>query len=99
MFSVLDLNSVYYQINLTPQSHRITAFCTPFGLYEFSKLPMEISIGCQGLNRVVDNLLADLKGKYVFNYFDDLVVYSASLFEHQEHLREVLAGFGQRVLR
>jgi len=70
----------------------------PFGLYEFNKLPMGISIGCQGLSRVVDNLFADLKGEYIFNYLDDLVVYSASISEHQKHLREVLcrlqsAGF------
>jgi hypothetical protein len=90
VFSVLDLNSSYYQIPLTPQSRRITTFYTPFGLYEFNKLPMGISIGCQGLSRVVDNLFADLKREYVFNYSDDLVVYSASISEHQEHLREVL---------
>jgi len=68
VFSVLDFNSAYYQIPLTPQSRRITAFCTLFGLYEFNKIPMGISISCQGLSRVVDNLFADLKGKYVFNY-------------------------------
>jgi hypothetical protein len=65
VFSVLDLNSAYYQIPLTRKSRRITAFCTPFGLYKFNKLPMGISIGCQGLSCVVDNLFADLKGKYV----------------------------------
>jgi len=32
-FSVLDLNSAYFQIPLNPHSHRITAFYTPFGLY------------------------------------------------------------------
>jgi hypothetical protein len=39
---------------------------------------MGISIGCQGLSLVVDNLFADLKGQYMFNYLDDLVLYSAS---------------------
>jgi hypothetical protein len=62
MFSVLDLNSAYYQIPLSVKSRRITAFCTPFGLFEFNKLPMGISVGCQGLSRVVDELFADLKG-------------------------------------
>ena len=57
----------------------MTAFCTPFGLFEFNKLPMGISIGCQGLSRVVDELFADLKGRYVFNFLDDLVVYSSSV--------------------
>jgi hypothetical protein len=82
----MDLNTVDFQIPLTPQSRRITAFCTPFGLYEFTG----ISIDCQGLSHVVDNLFANLKGKYVFNYLDDLVVYLASISEHQGHLREVL---------
>jgi hypothetical protein len=51
---------------------------------------MGFSIGCQGLSRVVDNLFADLTGEYVFNYLDDLVVYSASIFTHQKRLREFL---------
>lgn len=45
IFSVLDLKSAYYQIPLSVKSNRITAFCTPFGLFEFNKLPMGISVG------------------------------------------------------
>jgi hypothetical protein len=93
VFSVLDLNSAYFQIPLTPQSHRITTFCILFGLYEFNKLPIGITIDCQGLSHVVDYLFADLKRKYVFNYLDDLVVYSASISEHQGQLIEVLGRF------
>jgi hypothetical protein len=46
IFSVLDLNSMYYQIPLSAKSRKATAFCTPFGLYEFNKLPMGISVVC-----------------------------------------------------
>jgi hypothetical protein len=73
IFSVLDLNSAYYQIPLSMNSQRITAFCTPFGLFEFNKLPMGISVGCQGLSRVFDELFADLKGQFVFNFLDDFL--------------------------
>jgi hypothetical protein len=59
VFSVLDFNCAYYQIPLSPRSRRVTAFCTPFGLFEFNKLPMGISVGCQGLSRVVDELFSD----------------------------------------
>jgi len=90
VFSVLDLDSAYYQIPLSERSRRVTAFCTPFGLFEFNKLPMGISVGCQGLTRVIDEMFADLKGRYIFNFVDDLVVYSASVEEHREHVREVL---------
>ena len=60
------------------------------GLFEFNKLPMGISVGCQGLSRVIDELFCDLKGQYVFNFVDDLVVYSASMEEHYGDVREVL---------
>jgi len=95
VFSVLDLNSAYYQIPLSVQSRRVTAFCTPFGLFEFNKLPMGISVGSQGLIRVIDELFADLKGRWVFNFLDDLVVYSASVDEHLTHVREVLRRLQQ----
>jgi hypothetical protein len=90
-FTVLDLNSAYYQIPLSPESRRVAAFCTPFGLFEFNKLPMGICIGCQGLSRVIDELFSDFKGDYVVNFLDDLVVYSRSTESHEKHVREVLA--------
>jgi hypothetical protein len=74
--SLLDLNLAYYQIPLSKTSRKVTAFCTPFGLYEFTKLPMGISIGCQALPRLVDSLLGDIKYEYVYNFMDDFVVYS-----------------------
>ena len=89
-FSVFDINSAYYQIPLSTASRRVTAFCTPFGLFEFSKLPMGISVGYQGLSRVVDELFADLKGQCVLNFLDDLVLYSPSIEEHGRDVREVL---------
>jgi hypothetical protein len=91
IFSVLDLNSAYYQIPLSAKSRKATAFCTPFGFFEFNKMPMGLSIGCQTLSRVVDTLFGDIKGKFLYNFMDDLVVYSTSFSEHLTHLQEVLA--------
>jgi hypothetical protein len=59
---------------------------------------MGISVGCQVLSRVVDTLFGDIKHRFVYNFMDDLVVYSSSLAEHQNHLEEVFkrlekAGF------
>ena len=90
IFSVLDLNSLYFQIPLNPHSRRVTAFCTSFGFIEFNRLHMGISVGSQVLSRVVDEVFADLKGRFVFSYLDDLVVYSCSVEEHVAHVRTVL---------
>ena len=61
-------------------------------------MPMGISVGSQGLSRVVDELFVDLKSDFVFNYLDDLIIYSRSMEEHVKHVRVVLdrlqsAGF------
>jgi hypothetical protein len=61
VFSVLDLNLAYYQIPLSAKSRKATVFCTPFGLFEFTKLPMGISVGCQVLCHVVDSVFGDFK--------------------------------------
>jgi len=90
IISVLDLNAAYFQIPLTPRSRRLTAFFASFGLYEFNRLHMGISVGIQALTRVVDEIFADLKGQFVFNYLDDLVVYSCSMDEQSQLLRVVL---------
>jgi hypothetical protein len=89
VFSMLDINLAYYQIPLSAKSWRATAFCVPFGLFKFNKLPMGISEGCQVPSRVVDTLFSDLKQKSAYNFMDDLVVYPSSLTEHLGHLAEV----------
>lgn len=97
-FSVLDMNSAYYQIPLDQKSRKYTAFITPFGLNEFVKLPMGICVGGQILSREVDRIFGDIKFKFLFNYLDDLLVYSSTWAEHIRHLKEVfsrlqIAGF------
>jgi hypothetical protein len=91
-FSVLEFGI------LSAKSRKVRAFCTPFGLFEFNTLPMGVSIGCQTLSRVLDTLFGGLKGKFLYNFMDDLVVYSTSFSEHLNQLREIFvrlerAGF------
>ena len=62
VFSVFDLNSAYFQIPLTARSRRVTAFCTAFGLFEFNRLPMGISVKTQSLTLLVDELFSDIRG-------------------------------------
>lgn len=61
-------------------------------------LPVGVGVGCQKLSRLVDSLFGDLKQKFVYNFIDDLVVYSSSFTEHLGHPKEIFnrlekAGF------
>lgn len=99
-FTVLDLNQAYYQIPLAEESKSITAFCTDWNLYEFNRVPFGLSTGAAVLSRLLDMVLGDVKFKFVYNYLDDVVIYSRSFGEHLEHIRTVLdrlAGAGLTV--
>lgn len=43
-FSQLDLSQAYYQANLSPESRKCTAFTTPSGQYQMTRLPMGLKI-------------------------------------------------------
>ena len=66
-FSVFDLNAAYFQIPLSPSSRRVSVFYTTFGLFEFNRLPMGISVCSGSLTDVVDEVFADMNWTYVFN--------------------------------
>jgi hypothetical protein len=95
VFSVLHRNWSYYHIHMSAKSRRATAFCTPLGLFKFNNLPTGIIVDCQ-----VPSMVVDFKQKFVYNFMDDLIVYSSSLTEHLVHLAEVFKslekGAGQR---
>lgn len=92
-FSVLDLNQAYHQIPLTEDSKPVTAFCTDWNLYEFNRVPFGLSTGAAVLSRLLDRVLGELKFKGVYNYLDDVVVYSDSFEQHVRLLEQVLTRF------
>lgn len=89
-FSVLDLNSSFFQVELQEECRRFTAFSTPWKQYEFLRVPMGANFGSQALSRVLDEVLAEFKYQFVFNYVDDVIVYSESWEQHVKDVEKVL---------
>lgn len=85
-FSILDLNQAYYQVPLAEECKHVTAFCTDWNLFEFNRVPFGLATGAAVLSRLIDNVLGELKLSCVFNYLDDLVVYSKTFEDHLQHL-------------
>ena len=90
-FTVIDLNAAYHQIPLSKESRPYTAFCVPWNLYQYTQVPMGLAVGAQTLTRLLDLVFQDVKFKFIFNYLDDLLVYSKTYDEHLCHLREVMS--------
>ena len=83
IFSRIDL-----QILVAEDDIQKTAVSTPFGLFEFVRMPMGLCNGAQTFQRFMDDILRELP--FAYAYLDDLLIASKSAEEHREHVAMVL---------
>ena len=89
-FSILDLNSGFHQIPLDESSKEKTAFSTNTGHYHFNRLSFGLTNGPPTFQRLMNHVLSGLQNIEIFVYMDDVVLFSISLEEHEQKLRNFL---------
>ncbi|KAK7929500.1 hypothetical protein WMY93_005895 [Mugilogobius chulae] len=87
--TTLDLSRGYWQLALAPEARELTAFKTPFGLFQFRVMPFGLQGAPATFQRLMDHVLRDVS-QFSAAYLDDVVIYSRSWKEHLHHLQEVL---------
>ncbi|KAJ8038504.1 hypothetical protein HOLleu_15949 [Holothuria leucospilota] len=91
IFSKLDLNNGYHQIELDKDSRYLTVFSTHAGLFQFKRLNFGVNSGAEQFQNLIQSALAGLPG--VINISDDILIYATG----QEEMYNRLAACMQRL--
>ena len=99
LFSVLDLQSGFWQVDMHPSDSEKTAFVTTSGLYEFQTMPFGLCNSPATFERLMECILRGLQWQTCLIYIDDVIIFSKDFDTHLERLREVLQRIGDAGLK
>ena len=88
LFSTLDAEKAFYQIQLEEESSRLLTFNTPFGRYRYLRMPMGIKSAPEVYQRRMEQAFEGLPGVKVI--MDDIITQGCNKEEHDAQQRAVL---------
>jgi hypothetical protein len=89
-FSKIDLRSGYHQLKIRVEDIPKTSFTSRYGLYEFTVMSFGLTNAPAYFMYLMNKVFMEYLDKFVVVFIDDILVFSRSEEEHEEHLRLVL---------
>jgi hypothetical protein len=90
IFSKIDLRSGYHQLKIQMEDIPKTTFTSRYGLYEFTVMSFGLTNAPTYFMYLMNKVFMEYLDKFVVVFIDDILVFSRSEEEHEEHLRLVL---------
>jgi hypothetical protein len=97
-FSKIDLRSGYHYMKIQEQDIPKTAFTIRYGLYEFVVVSFGLTNAPAYFMNLMNKVFMEELDRFVVVFIDDILIYSETAEEHEEHLRIVLERLGQQKL-
>lgn len=98
-FSTLDLASGYNQVPVTEHDRPKTAFCTPFGLFEFNRMPFGLCNAPSTFQRLMERMFGAQHCQSLLLYLDDIIVFASSVESQLSRLDLVLTRLQKEGLK
>ncbi|KAM0691543.1 hypothetical protein Q7P36_007742 [Cladosporium allicinum] len=89
-YTKLDIVAAFNNLCIREGDEWMTAFITRYGLYQYKVMPFGLCNGPATWQRYMNNTMQAYLDEFVTVYLDDLLIYSATLEEHQAHMQKVL---------
>jgi hypothetical protein len=86
VFSKIDLYSGYHQIKIRTEDIPKTAFTMRYGIYEYLVMSFGLTNVPAHFMYIMNSVFMPELNQFVMVFIDDILVYSNSIEEHEEHL-------------
>jgi hypothetical protein len=93
-FSKIDLRSCYYQLNIQLNDIPKIVFVTHYGQYEFTVMSFGLTNAPAYFINLMNKVFMEELDKFIVVFVDDILIYSRSVEEHEQHLRVIRTSYG-----
>jgi hypothetical protein len=93
IFSKIDLRSGYHQLKIRESDILKITFRTRYGLYEYTVMSFGLTNAPTYFMYLMNKVFMEYLDRFVVVFIDDILVFSKTMEEHEEHLRLVLEKF------
>ncbi|XP_052814002.1 uncharacterized protein K02A2.6-like [Mya arenaria] len=88
VFSKVDFNKGFHQLELSEESRNMTVFASHVGLYRYKRLNFGVSVAQEIFQNEIRQVLTGLEG--TLNISDDIIIHAPNRDEHDRRLVAVL---------